>query len=70
MIGEDVQIVVEAETNLGSIRADRGQIEQILMNLATNSISKDGSAAGALGPSPFRWIMLISFLCCGCRFLS
>ncbi len=37
LIGEDVQIVVEGETNLASIRADRGQIEQILMNLATNA---------------------------------
>lgn len=37
LIGEDVQIVIESETNLASIRADRGQVEQILMNLATNS---------------------------------
>jgi len=37
LIGEDVQIVIEGETNLASIRADRGQIEQILMNLATNA---------------------------------
>ena len=37
LIGEDVQIVVEGETSSASIRADRGQIEQILMNLATNA---------------------------------
>src|SRR5271157_1820040 len=37
IIGEDVQIVIEGETNLASIRADHGQVEQILMNLATNS---------------------------------
>ena len=37
LIGEDVQIVTDLETGLGSIRADRGQIEQILMNLATNA---------------------------------
>ncbi len=37
LIGEDVQIVIEGETNLASIRADHGQVEQILMNLATNS---------------------------------
>jgi CheY-like chemotaxis protein len=29
--------VIEGETNLASIRADRGQVEQILMNLATNA---------------------------------
>ena len=37
LIGEDVKIVVEGETNLVSIWADPGQIEQILMNLATNA---------------------------------
>jgi PAS domain S-box-containing protein len=37
VIGEDVQIVTDLETSLGSTRADRGQIEQILMNLATNA---------------------------------
>jgi PAS domain S-box-containing protein len=37
LIGEDVQTVVEGETNLASIWADRGQVEQILMNLATNA---------------------------------
>ena len=37
MIGEDVQIATDLEADLGSIRDDRGQIEQILMNLATNA---------------------------------
>jgi PAS domain S-box-containing protein len=37
LIGEDVQIVIEREANLASVRADCGQIEQILMNLATNA---------------------------------
>ena len=37
LIGEDVQIVTQLETGLGAVRADRGQIEQILMNLATNA---------------------------------
>jgi two-component system cell cycle sensor histidine kinase/response regulator CckA len=37
LIGEDVQIVNELDTDLASIRADRGQIEQVLMNLATNA---------------------------------
>jgi two-component system NtrC family sensor kinase len=37
IIGEDVQIVIEGETNLASTRADHGQVEQILMNLATNA---------------------------------
>ena len=37
LIGEDVRVVTDLETRLDSIRADRGQIEQILMNLATNA---------------------------------
>lgn len=37
LIGEDVRIVVEPDPSLGSVRADRGQIEQILMNLSTNA---------------------------------
>jgi PAS domain S-box-containing protein len=37
LIGEDIEIVVEAQKYLASTRADRGQMEQILMNLATNA---------------------------------
>ena len=37
VIGEDVRVVTHLATGLGSVRADRGQIEQILMNLATNA---------------------------------
>jgi PAS domain S-box-containing protein len=37
LIGEDLQIVIEGKTNLASIWADRGQVEQILMNLANNA---------------------------------
>jgi two-component system cell cycle sensor histidine kinase/response regulator CckA len=37
VIGEDVRVVTDLDTNLGTVRADRGQLEQILMNLATNS---------------------------------
>ena len=37
LIGEDLQIVMDLTSNLSSIRADGGQIEQILMNLATNA---------------------------------
>lgn len=37
MIGDDVQIMTDLETDLGGIRDDRGQVEHVLMNLATNA---------------------------------
>ncbi len=37
LIGEDVELVVRAEQELGAIRADASQMEQIIMNLAVNS---------------------------------
>ena len=36
-LGEDVSISLESDLLLGSVKADEGQIEQILMNLAVNS---------------------------------
>jgi two-component system cell cycle sensor histidine kinase/response regulator CckA len=37
MIGEDVELVFRPNAELGTIRADSGQMEQILMNLAVNA---------------------------------
>jgi two-component system, cell cycle sensor histidine kinase and response regulator CckA len=37
MIGEDVDLTIGLEPNLGRIRADQGQIEQVVMNLAVNA---------------------------------
>lgn len=37
LIGEDVKLVVTAHAGLGKVRADPGQIEQVLMNLAVNA---------------------------------
>jgi len=37
LIGEDIEVVVNRDPNLGRIKADLGQIEQILMNLAVNA---------------------------------
>ncbi|MBI2932721.1 MAG: response regulator [Planctomycetes bacterium] len=37
LIGEDVELVTRFDSNLSSVRADPGQIEQVLMNLAVNS---------------------------------
>jgi PAS domain S-box-containing protein len=44
LIGEDVRIVVLTGDELPTIRADRGQLEQILINLAVNA--RDAMTAG------------------------
>jgi two-component system, cell cycle sensor histidine kinase and response regulator CckA len=37
LIGADVEVVTQLEPTLGIVRADPGQIEQVLMNLAVNA---------------------------------
>jgi PAS domain S-box-containing protein len=37
LIGEDIELVTEIAPDLGAVRADKGQIEQIIMNLAINA---------------------------------
>ena len=37
LIGEDIQLNVKLDPALGSVKADRGQIEQVVMNLAVNA---------------------------------
>ena len=37
LLGEDVETVTELEPQLGTVTADRGQIEQVIMNLAVNA---------------------------------
>jgi two-component system, cell cycle sensor histidine kinase and response regulator CckA len=37
LIGEDIEVLTVAESDLGSVKADPGQIEQVLMNLALNA---------------------------------
>ncbi|MBI1786876.1 MAG: PAS domain S-box protein [Acidobacteria bacterium] len=37
LIGENIELVTRLEPRLGSVRADRGQLGQVLMNLAVNA---------------------------------
>ncbi len=37
LLGEDVELVMTLDPRLGTVRADRGQIEQVIMNLAVNA---------------------------------
>ena len=38
LIGEDIELVVESDPSEGSVMADRGQLHQVLMNLAVNAL--------------------------------
>jgi len=37
LIGEDIELVIRTTANLGAIRADASQMEQVIMNLAVNA---------------------------------
>ena len=37
LLEEDIEIVMDLEPQLGTVRADRGQLEQVIMNLAVNA---------------------------------
>jgi PAS domain S-box-containing protein len=37
LIGEDIEFAVQAANDLGSVRVDAGQLEQVIMNLAVNA---------------------------------
>ena len=74
MIGEDVELVTRLDPGLSMIRADPGQIEQVLMNLAVNSrdamprggsliiettnVRLEGGAEGITGIPAGQYVML------------
>ncbi len=44
LIGENIQLVTELDPNLGRVKADPGQLEQVIMNLCVNA--RDAMPAG------------------------
>jgi PAS domain S-box-containing protein len=74
LIGEDIELTVRASPELGSVRADPSQMEQIIMNLAVNArdamprggelfidtenVNLDEAQAGRVGVAPGAYVVL------------
>jgi two-component system, cell cycle sensor histidine kinase and response regulator CckA len=74
LIGEDVHLVIDSAADLGQTKADPGQIEQVVMNLALNARDAMGDGgrlsirtcnaalqadeASALGATPGEYVVL------------
>ena len=46
LMREDIELIIELDPALGSVQADPGQIEQVIMNLAVNA--RDAMPAGGM----------------------
>ena len=59
LAGEDIEIVYRLSSDLGSVIADPGQIEQVIMNLAINArdamMPKGGKVLSR--PAMSKWIL-------------
>ena len=54
LIGEDIKLHTVLDPSLGRVKADPGQIEQVIMNLAVNA--RDAMPAGGTSPlKPATW---------------
>lgn len=46
LVGEDIQLTLQLEAHVGHVKADPGQLEQVIMNLAANA--RDAMPAGGM----------------------
>src|SRR5450432_4806987 len=52
LLGEDIQVSLALDPELGSVKADQSQIEQVIMNLAVNA--RDAMPTGGKLKDPHR----------------
>ena len=48
LIGENIELVTELDTHAGSVRADRSQVEQVIVNLVVNARDALGERGGRI----------------------
>jgi two-component system, cell cycle sensor histidine kinase and response regulator CckA len=71
LLGEDVNVVLRLGRDIAPVRADRGHLEQILMNLCTNGrdampqggelaiVTEMVNVGSGVDPPPGRWVHLV-----------
>ncbi len=61
LLGEDVQLEIRLDPSPCLVKADRGQVEQVLMNLAVNArdaMPRGGRSSSTFGPSSWTQVSL------------
>src|ERR1700739_3984307 len=59
VIGEDIELDFQMDTKLGSVKADPGQLEQVVIKLATNVDLGEAYVDRRVVVSPGRYVQLV-----------